>query len=343
MAVDQKSVDRERKVWEMSSMALNSEWELIKKISLVSGTAPCPGLIQGIGDDCAVFVTGENRYGLITTDISIENVHFKSSCASPEEIGFKAMSGNMSDIAAMGGRPCLAFVSLGLPRGLDASYVESLYRGMTRAAGAGGPKIAGGDISSSEVLVINITVYGEAGPEKPVMRKGAQTGDTIYLTGTTGPSRAGLEILTDGIDRGLYPELVKKHLTPGNRTNDVEEILTLYRPSAMIDVSDGLLSDLRHLCEASDRGFVLFSEKIPVSPELQAYARDRGKGPLAYVLNSGEEFELVFTASVSPVETRHLRSGIPVTPIGSIVENGFFLSEKGTKKEIAITGYDHFI
>ena len=325
-------------------MTLPSEWEIIRRIKTLCNEQPTPGaLITGIGDDCAVFETAPGRYGLITADISIQNVHFRLDYCTPEEIGHKAMTGNISDIAAMGGMPLLAFVSLGIPGGFDPGDVESLYRGMIKAAGPAGPKIAGGDTSSSESLVISIAVYGEAGPEKPVMRNGACAGDTICLTGNVGGSLAGLEILA-GKRRhnGAFADLVSRHVSPRHRLDCAPEILGRFSPAAMIDVSDGLLSDLRHLCEASGTGFLLNGENIPLPAGLDRYASVMGRDPLDYALHSGEEFELLFTSKAAFTEPAKLENGVMVTPVGFVTQGGFMLSYRGEKKEIEIVGYDHF-
>jgi thiamine-monophosphate kinase len=322
-------------------MTLKSESELLARIASLCAPATGGDIIQGIGDDCAVFRTS-GGHGLITTDISIENVHFKRSLSSPEDFGYKAMSGNLSDIAAMGGAARFAFVSLGLPPDLDQSFIDDLYRGMMRAADPAGARILGGDLSRSSIVVINIAVYGEAHPAGAVLRSGARPGDPIYLTGSTGASLAGLEILTETGDAEAFQSLVLKHRIPENRLAWAREIVETFKPTAMIDISDGLLIDLGRLCQASRTGFMIIGENIPLADALKNFALSRGRDPLHYALNSGEEYELLFTSARPSQKSLDLSGGLCATPIGHILAGGFYLSRKGVQNAVDITGYDHF-
>ncbi|MCP4134458.1 MAG: thiamine-phosphate kinase [bacterium] len=324
-------------------MPIKSEWKLLDKIGETIGSRglPCPrDLTTAIGDDCAVFRIGPDRYGIFTTDISIESTHFIIGKSSPQNIGYKAMSANISDIAAMGGKSRFAFVSLGVPPHIEEEFILSLYNGMLEAAGSAGTVISGGDTSRSRELVLNIALYGEVSGRKPVLRDGAQTGDTIYLTGTTGDSMAGLELVMEE-NKDLHKEfrsLIEKHTRPTARFSMVDFILKNYSPTSMIDISDGLLSDLGHIAEKSGKGFLLNKEKLPVSEDLKKYSLLFNKDPYKFVLESGEEYELLFTSSKKAA----LESGVPITSIGTITDSGFSLSINGIKKDIAIRGFDHF-
>ena len=329
-------------------MNISSEWGLLRQIKdfLEKHSQAPPGLVHGIGDDCAVFSIGPHRYGLITTDISIENIHFRRDLATPEDIGYKAMIGNISDISAMGAEPRYAFVSLGITRDTDDRYVESIYRGMISACAAGLPCIAGGDISRSDNLIINIALYGEAEKASLITRSGACAGDHIYCTGTLGDSSAGLEILMQGNRSSKNDALINSHLRPPCRQGMVSLIRDRYGPSAMIDISDGLLSDIRHVCEASGTGFVIDHESIPLSPALRRYAAENSKDPVSYALRSGEEYELLFTApghDHDPLRDKRKSADCPVTRIGLITDREFTIKKRGVLTVIPIEGYDHFM
>ncbi len=302
------------------------------------------GLLQPIGDDCAVLPLSGGRLGLLTTDISIESVHFKREYSPPGDIGYKAMMGNISDIASMGGRPLYALVSLALPPDEDEAYALALYDGLLEAASAAGVEVAGGDLSRSPLIVLNIALYGEVDEGGIVYRKGARPGDSIYVTGHLGASMAGLELLSSGgLTAGKYDVLVNRHRRPVARHDIVRDIVAQFSPTAMIDVSDGLLSDLRHICEAGSVGFNLFSERIPVTESLHRYAREQGKGYLDYALAGGEEYELLFTTQKQLASTMSLAiNDISVTLVGEITREGFFIVDAGNRKEIAVKGYDHF-
>ena len=324
-------------------MKINSEFDLIEKFKTDSEKHPRPeSLIEGIGDDCAAFKASKDRISLITTDMSVEGTHFIRDISTPFETGWKCMTANLSDIAAMGGVPIFAFISVGLPPDTDEDYASELFRGLNRCAAEWGAYIAGGDTTRSEKVVISVTIYGEAGPDSLITRRGAAPGDSIFTTGPTGDSTAGLELLKEKgrAAQELYPSLVKKHLAPDPRSGAVQSVLSM-KPTAMIDLSDGLVSDLKHICEASQTGFILTCEDIPLSEELIKYCSDSGKDPLQYALTSGEEYELIFTAK----DTAHppLSDGdLKIKKIGRITEKDYLISEKGSIKSVDAEGFDHF-
>jgi thiamine-monophosphate kinase len=329
-------------------MQIKSEWELLKSINdfIKKKGMPSPsGLIESIGDDCAVFQFDKNKVGLITTDISIESIHFRQDLTSLKDIGFKAMMGNISDITAMGGKPKLALISIGIPERFSKKDVLSIYDGLIEAANMAGLNIAGGDTSKSEQLIINIALYGETTKKNLTRRKGAKAGDTIFVTGNTGDSMAGLEILFTGKKEKVkqFHSLVKKHKRPIARFAVVSEILKKFNPTSMIDISDGLLSDLRHICKNSNAGFQLIEEKLPVSDELRHYSSKQKKSYLEYALNSGEEYELLFTSKKIPDHSIKIgKENIFATPIGKIIDKGFYISRDNKQIKIPITGFNHF-
>ena len=320
-------------------MNITSEWSLLEKIHRkVSGHYKNESLIEGIGDDCAVFSINEATYGLLTTDIFIEYTHFKKAFSSPFQVGLKAMTANISDIASMGGYAAYAVVSLAIPRDIEEEYVLQIYDGLLAAANGPGVDIVGGDISLSKQINLNITLYGTVDKNAIIKRDGAQVGDTIYISGTLGKSKAGLEILYEETEE--YPSLVEKHLSPLSRYNIVDVIHNEYSPTAMIDVSDGLLSDLGHICRQSNKGCKLNGDTFPIDRELQRYCSHKEKDFIDYFLTSGEEYELLFTSSI--LKEPAVFSDIPITPIGTIMDKGNILISDGREKPFEFVGFDHF-
>lgn len=325
-------------------MPITSEWELIKKINQLISENSVSGdqLIKGIGDDCAIFKTYSDRKSLITTDISIDGVHFLSKKILPKDIGYKAMTGNISDIAAMGGIPRYAFISLGIPHTFDTEYILNIYRGFLEASNPAGVTIAGGDTSRANQLFISITIYGDS--PKPVTRAGANIDDYVYVTGELGGAEAGLDLLIS--DSKNFPELLKRHLHPTARYNLVNDLISEYNPSSMIDISDGLLSDLNHICNSSNCGFLLFSENIPVMKDVRAFLKQKrslvseNMTPELFALSSGEEYELLFTSKIHA--DKKTINNVPVTCIGQITGSGFKIKENSIIREIDIAGYNHF-
>jgi thiamine-monophosphate kinase len=192
---------------------------------------------------------------------------------------------------------------------------------------------------------LNITLYGEVSKENLVLRKGASSGEFIYVTGKPGESQAGLELL---VNKGKnYSEaedkLVKAHKAPYVRNMMVSALLKKFKPTAMIDISDGLLSDLRHICERSSAGFLLKEEQLPFSSELAEYCKKNGHKTTDYVLGSGEEYELLFTSKISPEELGDLSClGVQVTHIGEMTDRYYKISSNGNISDVEIKGFDHF-
>jgi len=323
-------------------MSIKSEWDFINKIKdkISSENILSDNLIVGIGDDSAVFKIDNNRSGLITTDTSIENIHFNIDISNPEDIGYKAMMGNISDIAAMGGKPEFAFISIGIPDDINENYILSIYDGILEAVKKTKCTIAGGDTSRSEKLTLCITIHGEVKSNRQIERKGTKNGDSIYITGTTGDSLAGFKILTENItEKKNYPNLIKKHTRPDCRIDMVDFIRKTYKPTSMIDISDGILSDLRHIADSSNAGFQLEQKNIPMSDELVNFSKKFGYNQYDIALKSGEEYELLFT---STKEQNIFFNEVPITKIGKIISDGFFMTINNQTEKIAISGYEHF-
>jgi thiamine-monophosphate kinase len=259
---------------------------------------------------------------LFTTDMIIEGRHFRLSEAKPYEIGWKAMAVNVSDIAAMGGRPTFAVVSVGLPAGLGLPFVDELNRGLREAAARFGAAIVGGDTNRSDKLTLAVAVLGEVERGRALTRSGAKPGDIVFVTGSLGGSyRSG------------------KHLNFIPRVQESRYLTGHFKVHSMIDVSDGLASDLRRLSEESGVGFVIAADAVPLS---------RHAKNLTQALTEGEDFELLFT--LSPKEAAHLTSSViprglaRFHPIGKVVPKryGICIEHNGKLRPLAEKGFDHF-
>ncbi len=264
---------------------------------------------KGIGDDTAVLPFSASEDMLLTTDMSVETTHFTKK-PPPELIGRKALARNLSDIAAMGGIPTYAVVSLGLPKTATTAYVQKIYHGINQLAKQFAVSIVGGDTVKSPVLTINITLLGKVKKGKAVLRSGAKAGDRIFVTGQLG---------------GSYKS--GRHLTFTPRVREAEKIVKRFHPTAMIDISDGLAGDLGHILKESKVGAVLDAAKIPLH---------RGAN-LQAGLYDGEDFELLFTLPKNRV--------CPYFLIGMITKDKdrLYLREKnGKTRLLAAKGFTHF-
>ena len=258
--------------------------ESIKKGCITS----LEGVVKGIGDDCAVFRASSGRVLLLTTDMLVEDIHFLSNTITPYQLGRKAIAVNLSDIAAMGGKPLVILISLAVPAQTEVEEIKELYRGMSDICGLYGVDIVGGDtVASPDNLIINVSLVGDANEQEVLYRSGARPGDKVYLTGTIGDSSAGLSILKHKISSQDYLReyFIKAHNEPEPLIETGKVIAGSQLATAMIDLSDGLLSDLGHICEQSEVGALLEREKIPLSQELKGLAAHAGFDPLDFALS----------------------------------------------------------
>jgi thiamine-monophosphate kinase len=282
-------------------------------------------LLIGPGDDCAALRLNADAPALVTTDMLMEGTCFRLAETGPRLVGRKAMAVNLSDIAAMAGRPVAAVVSVALPRRDGRALAEDLYHGLRDVADAFNTAIAGGDTNSWDgPLVICVTVLGEATPRGPVRRSGAKPGDWLLVTGPLGGSILG------------------KHLTFTPRVREALQLHELADLHAMIDISDGLAADVHHLCEESHCGAVLRAEAIPVSEAARTI--NDGRSPLEHALSDGEDFELVF--ALPSTEARRLLqaqpvSGITCVHIGECIDQGLWLEENDRRRALEPRGYVH--
>ncbi|HEY96151.1 MAG TPA: thiamine-phosphate kinase [Dehalococcoidia bacterium] len=303
-----------------------------------------PELILGIGDDAAAW-QGDPSMQLATSDTLVQDIHFILEFISWEELGWKAMAVNLSDIAAMGGLPRYALVSLSLPTSTEIDSVTDLYRGMIELSGRFDTIIAGGNISTAPQVIINITVLGNTEKEKHILtRSGARIGDKIAVTGHLGASAAGLKILKEKIRLNSESEKILKQafLRPNPRIQE-GQILVEKGVRSAIDISDGLIADLGHICKASKVGARINTSRIPVHPEVTS---NFGEDTLALALSGGEDYELLFTAPIEIINNVKHTVSCPVTIIGDITDDFpgevVVMDDKGYRLSLKSSGWKHF-
>ncbi len=302
-------------------------------------------VVVNIGDDAAVIKSRPGRFLIFTTDTMVQGVHFDLSYCTFEEIGWKAMTANLSDIAAMGGLPRYALVTVGLPRSTKSRDVLSIYQGASRIAGRYKCKIIGGDTTLvPKDLFISIALLGEVEKRSLVTRAGARKGDLICITGRLGEARAGLEFLKR-FGRS-HPSLVRKHLKPVPRIEEAGILTGSLRVNSMIDVSDGLSSELFHLAEASGLGILVYEQALPVSPRCRKVASLLNSDPMPWALSSGEEYELLFTVDGGDGgKIERIKSRLDVSVIGHVLDRqqGVRLVRKsGAISHLKRSGFTHF-
>lgn len=316
-------------------MRIRSEAELIESIAAMGGRPRRGEIVLGIGDDCAVLKKSKNAYWVIGCDMLVEGDHFSLDYFKAEQVGVKAMESNISDIAAMGGRPKYAFISLALKTGTSMNFVKGFYRGIYKSARRDRVEVLGGDTTHGKANAVSITVMGECRKENLCLRSGAKAGDYIFVTGKLGASAAGLKAFLK--KKKGFNFVKRKHLMPKARTGLGERIGKF--ANAMEDVSDGLASEVRNICRASGKGAVIFAEKVPIAAETKKAAKAMGNSALDYALFGGEDFELVFTCNKKNLK----KLGKFGAVVGKIIKGKkIYLEKDGKQKELEKFGYDHF-
>ena len=319
-----------------------AEKSLIAQIRRRAGKAAGP-LQLGIGDDAAVVKIPPGRELLVTTDFSLEGVHFRRAWHSPDSVGHRCLARGLSDIAAMGGVPLAAFLSLALPAKLPQKWVDGFLRGLLALARKHGVGLAGGDTaqspgSPSEAKILaDIVVVGAVPAGKSVPRSGAKPGDLIYVTGALGASAATLEKMYIHPEKKLNPGKYPQHFFPEPRVAVGKFLSERGTTNAMIDLSDGLSTDLDHLCQESGVAARLFAELIP-----------QAKGAtLLQALHGGEDYELLFTVPARRKAPRSI-AGVPITRIGEILSGRRSASrmelaqQGGSTERLRPLGWEHF-
>jgi thiamine-monophosphate kinase len=324
----------------MKITGIGGEFSLIQRLKKISDTDHHQ-VIQGIGDDAAVLKTDTESasYLLVTTDTLIENQHFKRQWASAEQIGFKAGESNASDIAAMGGGGDWLVVSLALPEDVEVDWVEGMYRGLNDSCRRNGITVVGGDTTRGPVVMISITLLGHVVPSNLCLRSDAKAGDILMVTGLLGAPAAAVALLDKGIQPCKY--LMERLTAPRCRMDVVATIAPL--ANAMIDISDGLAAETRHICHQSKVGAELAAAEINFHPEVTAAAEILNCDPLQWVLGGGEEYELLFSIPAKNLPALH-DAGIDCHEVGVITPPGtgaVLIASDGRRSELK-GGYDHF-
>jgi len=305
-------------------------------------------VIRGIGDDCCVFKTSGEMAILLTTDMLVEKIHFLLSAISPYELGRKSLAVNLSDIAAMGGTPREAVISIAIPDKIDLAVLDGVYDGMKSMAKEFEVNLLGGDTTSSpEHLVINIALVGEALEDEILYRSGAGEGELIFLTGPVGSSAAGLDLILKGREMEGWEDLIEAHHNPYPHVKAGRIIAGIKAANSLIDVSDGVAADLGHICAESRLGAILEERMIPTTEKFRDYCRKFHEDSNHLSLHVGEDYVLLGT--VVPGSANDLRAaleseGCEFYQIGHMVaEPGLKLrTRENSLESMATSGWDHF-
>ncbi len=329
----------------------SSEKELISKIKVAAGSGAAQGhryrqsrlpkngrVVTGIGDDCAVLRLPAGHDLLTTTDFSLENVHFRRAWHPAESVGHRCLARGLSDIAAMGGEPVAAFLSLALPAKVPQAWIDGFTRGLLKLAREFGVTLAGGDTAQSPAgILADIVVLGSVPKGKAVLRSGARPGDRIYVTGSLGGSAAALDLLFS--KRKLAPKQFPKHFFPQPRILQGQFLRARNLASSMIDISDGLSTDLNHICEESGVGAEIWAKAIPRG----AIGKNDELVEFKFALHGGDDYELLFTARSRRRVASEI-SGIPIICIGEITRQKkiSIITETGKCLALRPGGWQHF-
>lgn len=327
------------------------ELNLIKKLLKQFETSN-PDVVQGIGDDAAVTRLDEKRCLLLTTDMLVEDVHFSLSYTSAYVLGKKAVSVSLSDIAAMGGTPKFLLTSIAIPKNTSSDFIDLFYKGVKERIDEFDVALIGGNTSSSpDKIVIEAIVIGEALNEDVVFRSGARAGDIIYATGFLGDSSLGLDIWKNRGDKSITDPFMRdamlEHIDPAPRVKEGKLITEKKLATSMIDISDGLMLDLRHIAEESNVGAKIDLTSIPLSTAMKRHLIDK-PDDIMLSLTGGEDYELLFTAmpeNKEKIQELSKEINLPITQIGEIVskEEGVKVFDKdGCEMKIDIEGFEHF-
>lgn len=294
----------------------------------------------GIGDDCAVLRIGPKSEFLVTTDFTLEGIHFRRDWHTPESVGHRCLARGLSDIAAMGGDPVAAFLSLALPRDLPQAWVKRFLQSLIHLARRYGISLAGGDTAESpNGIVADIIVVGQAPKGKAILRSGAHIGDRIYVSGVLGGSAAAVAQMRARPKKKLNPRAYARHFYPEPRIEVGRILRERHLATAMIDLSDGLSTDLAHICEESGVGAEINAESIPRA----SVGKPACEVDLDLALHGGEDYELLFTAAPAKRIPAQI-AGVAITCIGVITRGRRIVlrKAKGVGSELVPRGWEHF-
>lgn len=309
-------------------------------IDYINAVFPVPDGTVGIGDDCAVLPAGEGEL-LFSTDLLMEGVHFLRSESSPEDVGWKAAAVNLSDIAAMGGKPVATFLSIALPKDAQGEWAERFIEGYRQISSQYDVPLLGGDTTSSlRDIAVNVGILGRCQSGNRLMRSGAKVGETIYVTGPLGDSAAGLQAILKGIRRSEEVKtLIERHKRPLPRVDAGVILVQSGKVGAMMDISDGIASDMRHIMKASKVGAVIALDRLPLSSELISVCAEQGWDRYWLSTSGGEDFELLFTGP----DGLENELDIKVYPVGKIVDGTELTwTVEGCAVDYDYMGYKHF-
>ena len=306
--------------------------------------------ILGIGDDCAIIPKDENYDYVVTTDMLVENIHFIRSKITPFELGFKTLAVNLSDIAAMGAKPLYSFLSIAIPPDIEMEYLDQMLEGYKNLSKKYNVSLAGGDTTYSKTIILNVTVVGIIEKNKARLRNMAQTDDIICVTGFLGDSGGGLKIILDNLplsDDVKY--LLKCHNCPEPAVNEGIWLANQTGVNAMLDISDGIASDLKHILKSSKKSAIIELDKLPISTQLQTFADKFNFNVIELATSSGEDYKLLLTIdknSFSQISTEFKKKfGNDLFAIGYIIDDTpakIFYKKKGADVDWIKDGYNHF-
>ena len=333
------------------SLASLGEFGLIERLSRLLPSFNQNDIPVGIGDDAAVVRIG-SRILIATTDALLEGIHFRREWTSPEDLGWKALAVNLSDLAAMGGEPRFALLSLGLPAGTDLEWVEGFYRGMAELSALSRCAVLGGDtVTSPDRIYLNVTVIGESPEGRYATRDGARPGDALLVTGALGEALAGYLCLERGwgdSDDEAIRACLRAHRRPVPRLEAGIAAVRTGKVRAMMDVSDGLSGDVRHIASRSGAGIRIEAARLPLSDALRATAARLDRDATELALSGGEDYELLMTVSsedVPVVRAAVEATGIALTLIGEVTDRPGEITvvrPDGSEEPLPRLSWDHF-
>jgi thiamine-monophosphate kinase len=333
----------------MTTIAELGEFGLIAR--LTAGLPQSADVIVGVGDDAAVLDIGGDELVVATCDAQVEDTHFRLRHTNPHDVGRRALAVNLSDIAAMGGRPRFALISLLMPPTLEVAVLDGIYEGLREEAAQFDVALVGGNIArNAERLIIDITLLGTGMRNRLLRRDSAQPGEVVMVTGSLGSAAAGLLVLEDEQLAAKIPSenlvgVLAAQRTPTPRVA-AGQWLAQHGVTTGIDVSDGLAADTAHICEASGVGVQIEAESLPIQPEVVTLATLAGREPQDLALFGGEDYELVFTVPADRADVLahelFVATGVNATAIGTICEgSAMTLFRQGKPSPLHPTGWDH--